>query len=184
MPHDSGDRPFATEEEAKALASAVRIRILRLCLDTALTNKQIAQRMEMNPATVLHHVRKLVATDFLAAEPARTGARGAKEIPYRATGRSWRIRLEPQFHSTLSKVMVAAFIAEFPEEPEPSTFMRRLGVRLTDAEYTELCDRLSNVLAEYVNRTSSSEPDAKPYSIFTTVHSDNGRERSLPGDTE
>ena len=60
------DRRPATEAEAKALASPLRLRILRLCLDQALTNKQLAGRLGRDPGTVLHHVRTLVATGFLA----------------------------------------------------------------------------------------------------------------------
>ena len=33
-----------------------------MCLDRALTNKEIAERLDLNPATALHHVRTLVAT--------------------------------------------------------------------------------------------------------------------------
>src|SRR5262245_44839912 len=50
-------RRSATEAEARALASAVRLRIMRLCLDRPLTNKEIAERLGVNPATTLHHVR-------------------------------------------------------------------------------------------------------------------------------
>jgi DNA-binding transcriptional ArsR family regulator len=83
------ERRAATAEEAKAIASPLRLRILRLCLDRPLTNKQIAQALDRDPASVLHHVRKLVQTGFLAAEGERRGTRGAREVPYRATGKSW-----------------------------------------------------------------------------------------------
>src|SRR4051795_783858 len=85
----AGERRPATDAEARALASAVRLRILRLCLGEALTNKEIAARLGRNPATVLHHVRTLLDTGFLVAEPERRGTRGAREVPYRATGKSW-----------------------------------------------------------------------------------------------
>jgi len=52
------------------------MRILRLCLDDALTNKEIAQRLQRDPASVLHHVRTLVDTGFLEALPARRGRAG------------------------------------------------------------------------------------------------------------
>ena len=39
----------ATAAEAKALAHPLRIRILRLCLDQALTNKQLAERLGKDP---------------------------------------------------------------------------------------------------------------------------------------
>src|SRR5918999_4320330 len=85
------ERRPATEAEAKALASAFRLRILRVCLDEPLTNKEIAARLRAHPATTLHHVRKLVATGFLAPQPERRGSRGAREIPYLATRKSWTL---------------------------------------------------------------------------------------------
>ena len=63
------ERRPASEDEARALASTLRMRILRLCLDVSLTNKEIAARLDRDPASVLHHVRTLVRTGFLAAEP-------------------------------------------------------------------------------------------------------------------
>ena len=43
---------------------------------TPLTNREIAERLDRNPATVLHHVRTLVDRGFLAREPTRRGTRG------------------------------------------------------------------------------------------------------------
>jgi DNA-binding transcriptional ArsR family regulator len=77
------------QARARALSSPLRLRILRLCLHKARTNKEIAGILKVNPATALHHVRTLLATGFLRAEEPRTGNRGAREIPYRATGLSW-----------------------------------------------------------------------------------------------
>ena len=76
------------------MAHPLRLRILRLCLHESLTNKEMADRLDKNPATVLHHVRMLADTGFLRGERARTGARGALEKPYRATGKSWTLSVE------------------------------------------------------------------------------------------
>jgi DNA-binding transcriptional ArsR family regulator len=84
----------ATAAEAKALAHPLRMRILRLCLDQALTNKQLAEWLGKDPGTVLHHVRTLVATGFLVAEEVRQGETGRLEKPYRSTGKSWSLSLE------------------------------------------------------------------------------------------
>src|SRR3954470_1355290 len=91
VPRFVGERRRATDAEARALASAVLLRILRLCLDEPLTNKEIAARLGRNPATVLHHVRTLLDTGFLVAGPVRRGARGSRERPYRATRLSWAL---------------------------------------------------------------------------------------------
>ena len=74
---------------ARALASPLRMRILRLCLHDARTNKELADELGVNPGTLLHHIRTLVDTGFLAAGEPRRGSRGAREVPYLATRRSW-----------------------------------------------------------------------------------------------
>src|SRR2546421_3743811 len=89
-------RREATPDEARALANPLRLRILRLCLDEALTNKEIADGLGRDPGAVLHHVRMLVDTGFLRVEPVRTGHRGALEKPYRATGKSWEVSVEDE----------------------------------------------------------------------------------------
>src|SRR5919201_57526 len=69
-PARRGQRPVgrrgATAEEAKAMGHPMRLRILRLCLDQELTNKQLAERLGKDPGTLLHHVRILVNAGFLA----------------------------------------------------------------------------------------------------------------------
>src|SRR5262249_25365242 len=82
-------RRAATVREARALAHPLRQRILRLCLHQALTNKQLADRLEREPGTILYHVRLLVEAGLLQPAPVRTGDSGALEKPYRSTGHSW-----------------------------------------------------------------------------------------------
>jgi DNA-binding Lrp family transcriptional regulator len=169
------DRPVATEAEAKAVASAVRLRILRLCLDAPLTNKEIAQRLGANPATVLHHVRKLVDTGFLVAQEERVGARGAREIPYLATRKSWALRLGEEFHSDLAGAMLEAFQAEVSQVPDPGEVnISRLGLRLNEEQYREVTDRFMQLLQDLSQMEPG--PDAKPYSLFLAIHQDMGRE--------
>ncbi|WP_084957765.1 ArsR/SmtB family transcription factor [Thermoactinospora rubra] len=164
----------ATEAEARALASAIRLRILRLCLDSALTNKEIAQRLNANPATVLHHVRKLVATGFLAAEPSRRGPRGSTEIPYRATGKSWEMDIRESGVSG-HHAMLQAFLEEYrPVADAEDTLLTRLGLRLTRQELSELERRLHEVFEDFRTRTPS--PGAVPYSVFLAMHRDVSRE--------
>ena len=103
-------RRKATEVEASALASGIRLRIIRLTYAEALTNKELAQRLGKDPATTLHHVRKLVDAGFLTPEPARRGARGAKEIPYRSTGLSWQLDIGQD--PAVGNAIFEAFLAE------------------------------------------------------------------------
>lgn len=158
-------RRTATEAEGRALASALRLRILRACLGEALTNKEIAQRVGRNPATVLHHVRTLVATGFLAPETDRRGTRGAREVPYRATGKSWVMDTGapgPRDH------LLAAFLEEVAAVGEPHLHSSRLGLRLSDAEFEEFSGRLYALLDEYARRPVAL--DGRRWSLYLGLH--------------
>lgn len=160
------------DADARALASTLRLRILRLCLDEALTNREIAERLGKNPATTLHHVRTLVDRGFLVAEPDRRGTRGAREVPYRATRKSWHSAPGPG----QTRVLLDTFLEEFAlvERPEV-VHMARLGLRLDDAAHRELRARVQALLEEYAAR--APDPDGTPYSLFYVLHEDPTRRR-------
>lgn len=176
------NRRPATEAEARALSSATRLRILRLCLERALTNKEIADRLGANPATTLHHVRTLVATGFLAAGRVRRGSRGAREVPYRATGKSWTLDVEDSGVRGAGRAILDAFLAEVSLVDLDRAGMSRLGLRLTEAEHKELVERLGQLLDEYAQRPLSAEGTA--YSVFLSVHPDLTRDRSPDAATD
>ena len=73
------ERTPATDDEARALASTLRLRIMRICLGAGSTNKEIAQILGRNPASILHHVRTLVRTGFLEQLQERPVAGGGRE---------------------------------------------------------------------------------------------------------
>jgi DNA-binding transcriptional ArsR family regulator len=171
------ERRPATEAEAKALASAIRLRILRVCLDEPLTNKEIADRLDSNPATTLHHVRRLVATGFLAPQQARRGPRGSREIPYLATGKSWTLNVggDPKGHHA----MVETLLAELRLVEDWRRIRNaRLGLRLTDDEHAELSRRMQELFDELQRRPAS--PGARPYSIFYWLYPDESRAVTPP----
>jgi DNA-binding transcriptional ArsR family regulator len=164
-------RRAATPEEARALAHPLRLRILRLCLDTALTNKQLSERLGKDPGTVLHHVRTLVATGFLAAEEVRQGQSGALEKPYRATGKSWTLDVgeEATGEAGATEAMLEAFLAEFREGGSAAAGgWSRLALTLGQASLEELQDRLQALLDEFVDR--SPEPVGEPYGMLVVIH--------------
>jgi len=163
-------RREADDAEAKALASGLRLQILRLTLREALTNKEIAARLDRNPATVLHHVRTLLATGFLVAEGERRGTRGAREVPYRATGKSWYMSTPVG-----SGAIVDAFIAEASRVPAHQIDASRLGLRLSAEHREELGRRLGAVLEEFANR--EPDPDGDDFSVFVAVHPEPARSR-------
>ncbi|MET0803232.1 MAG: helix-turn-helix domain-containing protein [Acidimicrobiales bacterium] len=165
-------RREATPGEFKALAHPLRMRILRLCLHDSLTNKELADRLDQNPATVLHHVRLLVANGFLRAEKPRTGARGATEKPYRATRKSWTLsadRFPADQRLRRDLAMVDAFRAELVEAgPGALVEGARLGLRLSDEGREELQRRLAELIEEFADRPD--DPEGERYGLFVSVH--------------
>lgn len=169
LPEEAPQRRPATDAEARALASGLRLQILRLTLDEALTNKEIAERVRRHPASVLHHVRTLVDTGFLRAEPVRRGARGSREVPYRATGKSWLL----EGPKDISQAVLAAFLAEAEQAPADELETTRLGLRLTDEDLDELRVRLFDLLEEF--RARPVGEGAEAWSVFVALHPDAGR---------
>ena len=167
VPFIRGDKRKATDAEYRAIASAVRLRILRLCMTEALTNKEIAERLSRNPASVLHHVRTLVDTGFLAALPARRGTRGAREVPYRATGKSWLMDVDDRPFPGRDP-MLAAFLEEVAEVGEQCLQSSRLGLRLSAPDLEEFRRRLHGLLDEYARRPV--DPDGERWSLYLGMH--------------
>lgn len=160
------ERRPATQAEARALAHPLRLRILRLCLDEALTNRELATRLGEQPATVLYHVRTLVRNGFLTPETERRGRRGAREIPYRATRRSWTLDLGPGPRTHTAPV--DAFRAELAEAgPEAVLQAIRLGVRLSPKDLERILRRLGRAA---MAAHDADHPDGEPISIYVGVH--------------
>jgi DNA-binding transcriptional ArsR family regulator len=172
----------ATPDEAKALAHPLRLRILRLTLDESLTNKQLAERLDRDPGTVLHHVRTLVRTGFLVPDEVRQGDKGALEKPYRATGKSWSLSLDESAvtESTASQAMLEAFLAELAEAgPDNATGFSRLALTLDEASLEELQSRMQAVLDEFAARPP--DPEGEPYGLFLAMHRRQVRRRGAAG---
>lgn len=160
----------ATLEEARALAHPLRVRILRLCLDEELTNKQIADRLGKDPATVIHHVKTLVATGFLSVGDVRPGASGALEKPYRATGKSWTLDISDRDEDlNVGTAMIDAFRDEVLESgPDSLRTLSRFAPTLTEESLDELVSRLKEIVEEFGDRPP--EKGGKPYGVLVGVH--------------
>lgn len=172
----SARRP-ATEAEARALAAPVRLRILRQCLDRPLTNKEIAVRLELHPATSLHHVRTLVATGFLEPQDERRGRRGAREVPYLATRKSWMVAVDEDHAAGQSRAMLDAFLEEVRlagldayAAGKPLVEMAHLGIRVPADQMAEFHRRMGDLLNDFATRPTDS--DSEPYSIFVAIYAD------------
>lgn len=164
-------RRRATEAEARVLGSALRLRILRLCLGEALSNKEIAERLGRDPASVLHHVRRLVDTGFLQALSVRMSTRGGREVPYQTTGKSWTVEVhDPSGRSSQADVMLRTFLEELDEAGGEPVHMSRLGLRLRPESREEFSNRIQEVLDEFAAR--DPEPDGEWWSVFYVMHPD------------
>jgi DNA-binding transcriptional ArsR family regulator len=162
----SSERRPATRAEARALAHPLRLRILRLCLDEPFTNRELAARLGQQPATVLYHVRTLARSGFLVPEAERRGRRGAREIPYRATRKSWSLDLQPG--PTTHTAPVDAFRAELAEAgPDSVLESVRLGVRLPPKALDRLLRRLG---AAAMAAHDADDPEGEAVSIYIGVH--------------
>jgi DNA-binding MarR family transcriptional regulator len=162
------ERRKATDEEARALASSLRLRILRICLGEARTNKEIADTLGRDPATVLHHIRTLVRTGFLESQDERRGTRGAREIPYLATKKSWRLSAPAH-----DRALLDTFLEEIALVPAAEVDTTRLGLRLAPAEMDEFRTRLHSLLEEFADRPD--DPSAPAWSTFVVLHPDPNR---------
>ena len=156
----------ATRAEARALAHPLRLRIIRLCLDQALTNRELADRLGQQPATVLYHVRTLLREGFLVREPERRGRRQARELPYRSTRKSLTINLG--LDSAVDLAIIDAVRSELAEAgPEAVLTISRLGVRLD----RQRLDRLLERIVELVRETAAADEAAgEPVGMLLLVH--------------
>ena len=153
--------------------------ILRLCLDQALTNKQLAEWLGKDPGTVLHHVRTLVSTGFLVPGEVRQGDKGALEKPYRATGKSWTLSLEesPVPVDIDAQVMLEVFQAELAEAgPGAASGFNRLALTLNKASREELESKVLAILDDFVTR--APDPDGEPYGLLFGMHRRGGPDAS------
>ena len=160
----------ATPDEARALANPLRLRILRLCLDEALTNKQVADALGRDPGSTLHHVRMLVETGFLEPIEVRQGAKGALEKPYRATGKSWQLSVsDPHHRAGANLAVVDAFRDELAElqTPDDLVVLTRFANTLSAEAIVELAARLQEVVDEFALR---HDPDGRPYAFLIGGH--------------
>lgn len=146
-------RRQATDLEVKALGHPLRVRILRLCGERELTNKQLAERLDRDPGTVLYHVRLLCAAGLLEPATVRTGDSGALEKPYRSTNVTWwldgPLAGEP---ADVRFAPIEAFQQELREAgPDSVQVFERFALHLSPEDVAELDRRILEVLDHYVH---------------------------------
>jgi DNA-binding transcriptional ArsR family regulator len=165
-----------TPQQIKAVANALRLRILRLCNDRAWTNKELADRFERDPATMLHHVRLLVDAGLLVPDPVRQGRSGAYEKPYRSTGLSWELRFdkaeEDEEAGTGEPAMLAAFRQELAEAGNDSIGeLTRFHLHLDAAGLEAFSQRLRALLDEFLEDDAGRRKGGAPgFGGIVAVH--------------
>lgn len=184
LPVGSGRRVWARrpadEAEAKAMASPLRLRVLRVALHEPHTNKEIAEALGMNPASVLHHVRTLVDTGFLIEQPVRRGARGSRERPYLASGKTWYLEAVETLAGERD-LLLETFLQEVRALPPGALDSARLGFRLREADRERVIGKFQALLEE-VSRMPS-DPQGEPWSLYLGFHPDPGGRgpETMPG---
>lgn len=178
LARDSGDtsvkRP-PTLQEARALAHPLRLRILRLCLDDARTNSELATALGQKPATMLYHVRTLLRTGFLAEEATRPGPRGTVEKPYRATGKSWQMQGSGSLDERQTlRAIVEAVAAEVDEAgPDSVLELARMAVRLRPEQVEDLRAQLRALIAQFPappDYLAQDSSGTEPYAMLLVLH--------------
>jgi predicted ArsR family transcriptional regulator len=162
----------ALQARARALASPLRTRILRLCLHEARTNKELADELGVNPGSLLHHVRSLVANGFLRAEEPRRGPRGAREVPYRATRLSWSTP-----SPGIAPVLLETFLQEIEGLDPQDIDATRLGLKLNAEHRHEMLTRFNELFQDLA--ALPADPDGTPISLFFVEHPDLPRRERL-----
>ena len=150
------------------MAHPDRLRIIRLTFDAELTNKQLADHLGRDPATTLHHVRTLVENGFLEPLATRRGARGARERPYRSTGKSWTLDLGPEHLDDDTSAVIEALRAEVFEAPPEQRHLTRMALRLSPEHLAELERRLDELVEEAAGWGAAA--DGEPWALFVALH--------------
>jgi DNA-binding transcriptional ArsR family regulator len=161
----------ATAAEAKALAHPVRIRILQALRGESKTNKEIAEQLGTTPGATLHHVNLLLEQGFIEAQGERTGRRGAREIPYAATGKTTILSFQENSPAALSvrSAILQSALASYAAVPEADRFGEAsITLHLTPARLAELQRKVQDLIAEY--RDDEPAPGTSKYGFFGAAY--------------
>lgn len=167
---DALGRREASVAEAKAAGSPLRMRILRLCAIGPRTNRELADLLDRDPSTIVHHVKILEDVGFLAALPPRPGPHGGSVKPYQATGLSWHVSI-PLKGADADLTSFEAFREELAAAGAESVLATtRFFLHADEETFRELEERLTTIAREYVDtddeRRAAGHPIVNGLMIF------------------
>lgn len=114
---------LTTLEQVKAIADPLRIRILHLLSQQALTTKQVADALQQAPHKLYHHVETLENAQLIRMVETRPN-RGTLEKYYKASAK----------HFTLSPVLFEVSLTEEPNSYTENTLSSALQATLTEVK--------------------------------------------------
>jgi hypothetical protein len=109
-----------------------------------------------------------VRTGFLEPQTERRGTRGAREIPYLATKKSWRLSTPGS-----GPWILETFLAELALVPAEDVDTTRLGLRLSPTDMADFRSRLRSLLDDFADHPV--DQSAPAWSLFVTLYPDPNR---------
>ena len=153
-------------EQLKALGHPLRLRVLEMLGadgERPMTNRELAQRLGVDPGHLHFHVRMLLRAGLIDRA---NGGKG-REKPYRALART--VRVAPQLlQSSLASDLQAAMLDEvqrgFAAYQQSGFRSAQVTLRISEERALEL-------MAEFVERVrDAEEPHAEPVVLTAVVH--------------
>jgi DNA-binding transcriptional ArsR family regulator len=154
------DRP----EQLKALGHPLRLRVLEVlgAEDATLTNRELAERLGVDPGHLHFHVRMLHRAGLIEL----VDRNGGREKPYRSAART--IRVAPELTSAgLSGDLHAAMLDEV--QRGFTKFGSEGEFRGAQVSVKMSVDTGRELLREFVKKLEDAEDESQDVLVFTTV---------------